>query len=217
MNIRILLADDHVIVQQGLRSLLQKESDMEVVAEASDGRTAVRLAEEITPDVVLMDIGMNHLNGIDATRRITDRNPDVKVIALSMYADEPFVSGMLMAGASGYVLKHCAVEELIQAVRAVTTGQTFLSPSVAHVVTSQFVRSGPKARGFGPCSLTAREREVLQLLSEGRSSKQIAATLHLSIRTVEGHRYRIMDKLKIHNLPGLTKFAIRNGLTPVFE
>ncbi len=213
MSIRILLADDHTIMQAGLRSLLEKEADMEVMAEAQDGRRAVELTDEFVPDVVIMDISMRDLNGIDATRQITARHPQVKVIALSMHRDEQFVAGMLAAGASGYLLKDCAAEELCYAVRAVVAGRTYLSPSVAAIVAEEYVRTMMEREEATDSVLTAREREVLQLLSEGIPSKEIATALDLSVRTVETHRKQIMDKLNIHSVAELTKYAIRKGIT----
>ena len=213
MSIKILLADDHTIMQAGLRSLLEKEPDMEVMAEAQDGRRAVELTNKLIPDVVIMDISMRDLNGIDATRQITARHSQVKVIALSMHRDEQFVAGMLNAGASGYLLKDCAAEELTYAVRAVCKNQTYLSPGVAAIVAKGFIRNLTKQDPADPSSLTSREREVLQLLSEGMQSKEIATTLNISVRTIETHRRQIMDKLDIHSISELTKYAIRQGIT----
>jgi len=213
MSIRILLADDHTIMQAGLRSLLDKEPGLEIVAEAQDGRTAVRFAKELTPDLVIMDISMRGLNGIDATRQIMAETKGIKVIALSMHRDEQFVAGMLSAGASGYLLKDCAAEELSYAVKAVMSNQTYLSPGVAAIVTKEYVRTLSENEITNSAALTNREREVLQLLAEGTSSKAIAAALHLSVRTVETHRRQIMDKLDIHTVAELTKYAIRQGIT----
>ena len=213
MSIKILLADDHIIMQEGLRTLLEREPDMEIIAEAQDGRTTVLLAKELTPDVIIMDISMRGLNGIDATRQIVDIIPGVKVIALSMHRDEQFVAGMLNAGASGYLLKDCAAEELTYAVRAVCKNQTYLSPGVAAIVAKGFIRNLSKQDPADPSSLTSREREVLQLLSEGMQSKEIATTLNISVRTIETHRRQIMDKLDIHSISELTKYAIRQGIT----
>jgi DNA-binding NarL/FixJ family response regulator len=215
MRIRILLADDHTIMQAGLRSLLEKEPDIEVVAEAQDGRTAVRLAKDLAPDIVIMDISMRGLNGIDATKQIMAETKGVKVIALSMHRDEQFVAGMLSAGAAGYLLKDCAAEELSYAIRAVLSNQTYLSPAVAAIVTKEYVRTLTLSQDEKPALsvLSAREREVLQLLSEGRPSRLIADALHLSVRTVETHRRQIMEKLGLHTVAELTKYAIRQGIT----
>jgi DNA-binding NarL/FixJ family response regulator len=212
MKLTILLADDHKIVRDGLRALLEKETDMEVIAGAEDGASAVKLAGELKPSVVVMDIGMPDMNGIEATRQIIASHPDVRVIALSMHSDKRFVGGMLKAGASGYLLKDCAFGELANAIRAVMGGQTYLSPQIAQVVVEGYVRQvGPS----GPASaevLTGREREVLQLLAEGKSTKDIAALLGLSSRTVETHRQQIMNKLNIHKAAELVKYAIREGI-----
>lgn len=213
MSIKILLADDHTIMQAGLRSLLDKEPDLEVVAEAQDGRAAVRLAKEFTPDLVIMDISMRGLNGIDATRQIIAETEGIKVIALSMHRDEQFVAGMLSAGASGYLLKDCAAEELSYAVKAVMSNQTYLSPGVAAIVAKEYVRTLSDDEMVNTLALTNREREVLQLLAEGKPSREIADALHLSVRTIETHRRQIMDKLDIHTVAELTKYAIRHGIT----
>ena len=215
MSIRILLADDHIIMQEGLRTLLEKEPDMEIVAEAQDGRTAVQLAKKFIPDVIIMDISMRGLNGIDATRQIVNEMPMVKVIALSMHRDEQFVAGMLNAGASGYLLKDCASEELTYAVRTVRKNQTYLSPGVASIVAKGYARTISERDPSDPSILTSREREVLQLLSEGMQSKEIASILNVSVRTVETHRRQIMDKLDIRSISELTKYAIRQGITSV--
>jgi len=213
MRIKIILADDHQIVRQGLRTLLEKEPDMEVVAEAEDGRSAVRLIRETAVDVVIMDVAMPDLNGTEATRQITSEFPQIKVIALSMYADRRFVINMLKAGASGYLFKDCAFEELTRAIRLVMANKTYLSSGVTDVVVKDFVQasSGRQASVFSV--LTAREREVLQLLAEGRTTNQIASSLHVSVKTIETHRQQVMNKLKIHSVAELTKYAIREGLT----
>jgi len=214
MSIRVLLADDHTIMRSGLRSLLEKESDMEVVGEADNGRRTVQLARELSPDVVLMDISMPDLNGIEASRQIVSEVPDVKVVALSMHSDEQFVAQMLDSGAIGYLLKDCALEELCRAIRVVVANKSYLSPGIAGVVVETY-RRRDRARGeprrFG--ELTPREREVLQLVAEGKSSKEIASLLHVSIKTVEAHRHQMMDKLNIRSVAELTKYAIRKGIT----
>ena len=213
MSIRILLADDHKITRQGLRSLLEKQQDMEVVAEAEDGRTAVRLVGELSPNVVIMDVTMPDLNGVEATRQIVGQSPDVKIIALSMHSDTLFVTEMLRSGASGYLLKDCAFEELSRAIHAVVAGKTYLSPSVSGVVVDDYLHRLSKADFSDSQVLTDREREVLQLLAEGKSTKQIALKLHISVKTVETHRRQMMNKLDIHTVAELTKYAIRKGLT----
>ena len=213
MSIRILLADDHKITRQGLRSLLDKQSDMEVVAEAEEGRTTVRLVRELLPDVVIMDVTMPDLNGMEAARQITREFGNVRIVALSMHSDSLFVTEMLKSGASGYLLKDCAFEELARAIRTVVAGKTYLSPSISGVVVDDYLHRLSKADFSGLDVLTSREREVLQLLAEGKSTKQIALKLHISVKTVETHRRQIMNKLDIHTVAELTKYAIRKGLT----
>ena len=213
MNIKILLADDHKITRQGLRSLLEKQSDMAVVAEAEDGRTAVQMVEKLSPDVVIMDVSMPDLNGIEATRQIISRNSKVKIIALSMHSDRLFIAEMLKSGACGYLLKDCAFEELARAIRAVVDGKTYLSPAISGVVVDDYLHRLSKNDSPNGQILTNREREVLQLLAEGKSTKQIALKLHISVKTVETHRRQMMDKLDIHTVAELTKYAIRKGLT----
>ncbi len=215
MTIKIVLADDHQIVRQGLRALLATEADMRVVAEADNGRSVVRLVKEFTPDLVIMDISMPDLNGIDATRQIIADYPAVKVIALSMHSDSLFVLNMLKAGACGYLLKDCAVGELVKAIRAVMNQKTYLSPGISDVVIRDFISSdsSPGASAFS--TLTVREREVLQLMAEGKSTNEIAAALGVSSKTVESHRKQLMDKSGIHSVAELTKYAIRQGLTTV--
>ncbi len=212
--VRVLLADDHKIVRDGLRALLDAQRNMQVLGEAEDGRTACEMAASLHPDVVVMDIGMSELNGIDATRRIVEEVPGVKVIALSMHADRRFVSEMLKAGASGYLVKDAAFEELTGAVQAVMQGRVYLGQGIAGVVVQDYVRHlGGGETEVSPLSkLSPREREVLQLAAEGNSTKEIAAALGLSVKTVETHRRQLMDKLGIYNLAGLIKFAIREGL-----
>jgi len=213
MSIRILLADDHKITRQGLRSLLDKQSDMVVVAEAEEGRTTVRLVRELLPDVVIMDVSMPDLNGMEATRQITREFGNVKIVALSMHSDSLFVTEMLKSGALGYLLKDCAFEELALAIRTVVAGKIYLSPSISSVVVDDYLHRLSKADFSGLDVLTNREREVLQLLAEGKSTKQIALKLHISGKTVETHRRQIMNKLDIHTVAELTKYAIRKGLT----
>ena len=213
MNSKILLADDHKIVRDGLCSLIQKSPGMEVVAEAADGRTAVKLARRLKPDVIIMDLNMPDLNGIDAARQIMTELPDTKIIVLSMHADKQFVLGALKAGASGYLLKDCAFEELARALQTVLKHQTYLSPDIAGTVVKDYLEQLVAADSAGVAELTPREREVLQLIAEGRSTKETAARLNVSIKTVESHRRNIMEKLNIHSTAELTKYAIRTGLT----
>ncbi len=213
MSIRIILADDHKIVRDGLRALIENQAGMKVVAEADNGRETVRLARDLLPDLVIMDIGMPDLNGIDATRQITAELPDVKVIALSMHSDRRFVVQMFRAGASGYLLKDCAFEELARAVDAVSKNQTYLSPAVAGPVMEDYIHRLSTADSIAYPILSPREREVLQLLAEGRSTKETASLLCVSTKTVETHRQQIMGKLNIHTTAELIKYAIREGLT----
>ena len=215
MNISILLADDHKIVRDGLRTLIDSEPGMEVVAEAEDGRTAVRLARQLSPNVIIMDISMPEMNGIDATRAILSENSTVKVIALSMYSDRRFVSGMLDAGASGYLLKDCAFEELVRAIRSVITDQTYLSPKIAGIVVNRYIGKSPHSGASVFTTLTPREREVFQNLAEGLATREVAAHLHVSTKTIETHRRNIMEKLHIHSMSELVKCAIREGLITI--
>jgi len=213
MSTRILLADDHKIMREGLRSLLAEAFDMEVVAEAEDGRSAVELAKKLSPDVVVMDISMPDLNGVEATRQILKYAPRAKVIALSMHSDRQFVARMLEAGASGYVLKDAAFEELATAIRTVVAGRVHLGPRIAGLVVEDYVQRLPETEPKVSSPLTAREREVLQLLAEGKGTKEAARLLKVSAKTVETHRRNIMEKLNLHSIAELTKYAIREGLT----
>ncbi len=213
MGIRVVLADDHRIVRHGLRSLLEKERDIEVVAEAANGREAVHLARELRPDVVVMDLSMPDLNGIEATRQVLEEDPDAKVLALSMHSDKRFVAGVLSAGASGYLLKDCALDELVRAIRTVAVNQTYLSPSIAGVVVQGYTQQIRDKDVPLASSLSPREQEVLQLMAEGKPVKEIASTLNLSVKTVETHRHQIMSKLGVYSVAELTKYAIREGLT----
>jgi len=206
-SIRVILADDHTLVRSGMRALLDQLQGIEVVAEASDGRAAVELVERYRPHVVLMDIAMPELNGIEAAERIVRQHPDVRVILLSMHSDEAYVSKALDVGAAGYVLKNADAAELEMAVRAVARGDGYLSPAVARHVVRGAVR-----RGDGDTTqLTPRQREILQLIAEGASTKQIAAKLGLSVKTVETHRAKLMERLDIHDVAGLVRYAIRAG------
>lgn len=213
MEIRILLADDHKIIRDGLRTMIDKQEGMKVVADAENGRLAVELTRDLVPNVVVMDVSMPDLNGVEATRQIHSMNPHIKVIALSMYSDRRFVMEMLKAGASGYLLKDCAFEELIQAIKTVSENHTYLSPGIANIVVKDAVIQSDQTRSTVFDILTPREREVLQLLTEGKTTKQIAAQCHVSVKTIETHRQHIMDKLGIRSVAELTKYAIREGLT----
>ena len=213
MTTKILLADDHTILREGLRSLIDGLPDMEVIGEAGNGREAVQVAVQKRPDVVVMDVNMPDLNGIEATRQLLKELPDVKVIGLSMYSDKRFVAGMLSAGASGYMLKSNAFDELSSALKTVISGGVYLNPKVAAVVAGDYRERMLKEKRDIVHILTAREREVLQLIAEGRSSKDIASSLHVSEKTVHSHRQNIMEKLNLHSIAELTKYAIREGIT----
>jgi DNA-binding NarL/FixJ family response regulator len=213
MTIKIILVDDHKLMREGLRALIENEPNMAVIAEANEGRTAVQLAAKMSPDVVVMDVSMPDLNGIDATRRILAGGARTKVLALSMHVDRRFVTEMLNAGASGYLLKDCAFEELIHAIRTVAGNSTYLSPRITDIVLQDYVHRGPKNEYSALSILTVREREVLQLLAEGRRTKEIASLLGVSVKTIETYRQQIMEKLEIRSIAELTKFAVREGLT----
>jgi two-component system, NarL family, response regulator NreC len=217
MSIRILLVDDHRILREGLRSLLTQQPDILVVGEACDGEGAVSLARELRPDLVIMDVVMAGLDGVAATRAIKAEYPEIKIIALSMHSDRRFVSEMLRAGASGYLVKDSAFEELHQAVRTVMEGRPYLSSSITCTLVEDFVRqaSNEKPRLSPIQMLTAREQEVLRLLADGKRVKEIAHQLHVSVKTVESHRQNIMDKLEIHSTIELTRYALREGLTVI--
>jgi len=215
MAIKVLLADDHAIVRQGLSSSIQQEEDMKVVGQAKDGLTAVQLVGELSPDVVVMDISMPDINGVDATREIVRDYPKVKVIALSMHSEKKFVREMFRAGACAYLLKACEFDELAEAIRTVMSGKTYISPKIADVVVEGYVRGPGEEESSVFSSLTTREREVLQLMAEGKTTKQIGLKLYISPKTVEAHRLRVMEKLDIYNVAQLTKYAIQEGLTSV--
>lgn len=210
MGISILLADEHRLVREGLLSLFEKQPGLDVVAEAGDGRTAVRLALKHEPDIVAMETSMPLLNGIEATGRITAHNPKIRVLGLSRCADRQTILKMLRSGASGYILKDSSFDELVSAVNAVYRGNTYLSSSLSYGLIKDYIQLSPEA---GHALLTDREREVLQLLSEGRSTKQAASLLNLSVKTIETHRQQIMTKLEMHSIAELTKYAVREGLT----
>ena len=215
MSIKILLADDHQIMRDGLRSLIAKQLGMEVVAEADNGRAALKLARKLQPDVIVMDINMPDLNGIEATRHITAELPDTKIVAFSMHTDHQFVAGALKAGVSGYLQKDSAFEELALAIRTVADNQIFLSPKITGDVVKDYVGKLLEEESDLLALLSVREREVIQLYAEGHTTKHIAERLNLSVKTVETHRRKIMEKLDIYTIAGLTKFAVRKGLTPL--
>jgi DNA-binding NarL/FixJ family response regulator len=207
-RIRILVADDHAVVRQGFKMILDAQADMEIVGEAGNGREAVELAEQLHPDVVVMDVSMPELNGIEATRRLATSVPRARVVALSMHKDSVYVREILRAGARGYLLKDSGAADLVAAIRAVASGESYLSPAVSNAVLDDY-----RKHATNPIDLlTSREREVLQLLAEGKTNKEIAGVLNLSVYTVEAHRGRIMEKLNLHSIGELVLFAVRNGL-----
>ena len=211
MTIRVLLADDHAVIRDGLKALLERAADISVVGEADNGRDAVRRSEELKPDVVVMDLTMPGLNGIDATRLLREKYPAIQVVMLSMHSNSEYVFRALDAGVTAFVLKVSAGEDVEAAVRAAHAGRRYLSRGIAAIESAEQSRAG---RASPLESLSTREREVLQLVVEGRSSTEIAATLHLSPKTVETYRGRLMAKLGVRDVPGLVKLAIEHGLTP---
>jgi DNA-binding NarL/FixJ family response regulator len=211
--IRVVLVDDHQVVLDGLNGLLSDEPDIEVVAVADNGRAGVDLAREHRPDVVVLDVAMPELNGIAAVKQILSASGETRVLALSMHTGGQIVSDMLQAGAAGYVVKSSPIEEVVHAIKTVVNGKTFLSPEIAGSIVQDYVRGKPSERNATRSALTDREKEVLQLVAEGKSSKQIAADLHVTTKTIEWHRKGIMDKLGIRSVAELTKYAVREGLT----
>ncbi len=211
MTAKVLLVDDHKIVREGLRALLEAESDLEVVGEAGDGREAIDLVSERRPEVVVMDISMPGMDGVEATRRIRAGDPEVKVVALSVHAEKQFVAGMLRAGASGYLLKTEAARDLVQAIRTVLAGGQYVSPQLVDPNVENYMQQ--LIDEGEPPVLTPREREVLRLIAEGKTNRQIADELYVSEKTVGNHRQHIMDKLDLHNTADLTRYAIREGIS----
>ena len=212
-KIRIVLADDHKLMRGGLRVLLEQQQDFAVVGEASDGREAVALVSSQKPDVLVMDIGMPNLNGIEAAAQITQSHPEISVVMLSMHSDESYVLRALKAGAKGYLLKDSAETDLIRAVHSVAEGKSFFSPAVSKVLLDDYVRKLKRSGTEDPYDLlTPREREVLQLVAEGKSNKDVAQLLNLSVYTVETHRSNIMEKLNLHGVPELILYAVRKGI-----
>jgi two-component system, NarL family, response regulator NreC len=211
--LRILLADDHGIVRRGLKALLETESGLEIAGEAADGRTALRLCETLAPDIAILDIAMPQLNGIDVTALAVKQNPDLKVIILSMYADESYIARALSVGARAYLLKEATEDDLLPAVRAVAAGKSYFSPAISRTLLDDYVRQ-LRQRGLEDCweLLTGREREVLQLLAEGNTNKEVAAILGVGASTIETHRNRIMQKLNLQNFAELVLYAVRKGV-----
>jgi DNA-binding NarL/FixJ family response regulator len=215
----VLLADDHTLVRKGLASLLAREKDFVIVGEAENGQEAVTLAGRLIPDVVVMDIGMPGLNGIEATRRLKELSPRIRVVILTMHYQKEYILQAMRAGASGFVLKHNAPDVLVQAIREVRKGKSYLSPEISQVIIEDYVNSAnelDKLKG-NSSPLSSREREVLQLIAEGKRSKEIAVTLSLSVKTVENHRKNIMQKLDIHNTAGLVQYAIQHNIAQLIE
>lgn len=212
MTIKVILADDHTVLRHGLSRSFEQEKDIDVVGQATNGHSTIDLVRELAPDVVVMDIGMPDLNGVDATRRITKDYPEVKVVGLSMHSSDKYIREMFRAGASGYLLKNCPFEELVEAVKAVADGKTYISSSISDMLVKEYAAK-PDEEKSAFSILSVREREVLQLFAEGKTTKQIGLRLHISPKTVEAHRLRIMEKLDIDNIAQLTKYAIQQGLT----
>ena len=212
-KVRLLVADDHKIFRQGIKKLLEEEPDLQVVGEAADGREAVKRATELKPDVILMDIAMANLNGLEATKQIKKVLPDVKVIMLTMHKNEEYVLHSFQVGASGFILKEGAVEELVSAIRSIHQNKSFLSPSISKTLIDAYLRKMETGKTETPFDLlTDREREVLQLIAEGYTNREVAKTLFISVKTVEAHRAHIMQKLNIHEIARLVKYAIQKGL-----
>ncbi len=212
MAVNIILADDHTLLREGLVSILNSELEFKVIAQADNGREVVKLARKLDVDVIVMDIAMPELNGIEATRQVLHEYPDIKVVALSMHSDRHFVTGMLKAGAKGYLLKDCAGSELIRAVREVLLDRYYISEEISTNVLNDYVGKLVKEADESS-ELSNREREVLQLIAEGKPTQEVAETLFISVKTVEAHRAKIKAKLKLNSIPELTKYAIREGLT----
>jgi DNA-binding NarL/FixJ family response regulator len=213
--IKVMLVDDHSIVREGIRILLEKFPDISVLAEADNGRSALELIAQLAPDVVLMDISMPGMNGIEATQRIVADHPMVRVLMLSMHKDKRFVSQAFRAGAKGYLLKDCASAELVKAVRAVACGEVYVCSGVIEVVMDDYIKRIPESFEQADAALTSREREVLQLIAEGNNAKNIAYLLKINVKTVDTHRQQIMKKLKLFSIAELTKYAIREGVASV--
>lgn len=211
---RVLIADDHTIVRQGLRAILKGEKDIEVVGEAADGREAIRKVNALHPDVVVLDISMPRMNGLEAAERITRDAPRTRVVALTMHSSEEYVYSLLKAGARGFLLKESASSDLVEAIRVVRDGGSYLHPSVSMKVVNEYLKGpDPRMRAGAQDGLTTRECGILRLIAEGHTSKEIAHALNLSVKTVEAHRTRIMEKLRIHNVAGLTRYAISRGIS----
>ena len=218
MSLRVIIADDHRIFREGLRTLLQIEPDTEVISEAENGREVIKVVDELEPDLVIMDVAMPDMNGIEATRQITSKNNNIKVLALSMHADSRFVIQMLQAGASGYILKDCAFEELAQAMQSVRKNTIYLSPGVHTTTIRNYMENTSEdVSGVPDILLTPREREILQLIAEGKSTADIAELTDISSKTVDTHRRKIMEKLQLYSVAELTRYAIKQGIVILEE
>jgi len=213
MTINILLVDDHKLMREGIRFMLEQETDLSVIGEASNGREALELCSELHPNIIVMDINMPDMNGTEATRRIRKDFSNTRIVALSMHSDKYIVMQMLKAGASGYLLKDCSGQDIVTAIRSVHEGKSFLSPEITGVVIENYVQQTSLEAAEEPAKLTTKEREVLQLIAEGFTSKEIASHLNIAAKTVDNHRVNVMDKLGIRSVAELTKFAIRHGIT----
>jgi two-component system, NarL family, response regulator NreC len=211
-KIRILIADDHTLLRNGICALLEAEQDMSIVGEASDGREAVRLASQLKPDIVLMDIAMPLLNGLEATRQIKHEHPEINVLVLTMYDNEEYFREMLEVGSSGYIIKRAAASELVTAIRAVYNGEAVLSPVITRLLLEDYLNHETHREKDDPNALSSREREVLQLIAEGKTSREIAEILNLSVKTVQSHRTSLMQKLDLHDRGELIKYAIQKKI-----
>ena len=213
MAVKIMLADDHQMMREGLRSLLSRQSDFQVVGEADSGGKVLEMARALQPDLVIMDIHMPGLDGIEATRLLRSENPQIKVLALSMYSNRRFVEDMIQAGATGYLLKECAFQELTEAIRSIVRNEVYLSPRISHVLINRFIAADARAPDLD--ALSEREREILRLIAQGKSTKEIAVLIQVSPKTVDACRRQIMEKLNMHSIADLIKYAIREGLVTI--
>ncbi len=213
MSIKIIIVDEHKILREGLSTLISKQPNMEIIGEATDGREALEITKKLSPDLILMDVTMPNLNGIEATRKIKSKNPDIEIIALSLHSDRRYVLGMIDAGASGYLLKECAFEELVRAINTVMAKKKYLSPGISDILIEEYVKKTTQDKPTIYSKLTPREIEILQLIAEGKNTKEISNRLFISIKTVETHRRHIKKKLKSNSVAELTKIAIKEGLT----
>lgn len=212
MSTKIMIVDEHKILREGLSTLISKQPDMEIIGEATDGREALELVAKLSPDLILMDVTMPNLNGIEATRKIKSKNADIEIIALSLHSDRRYVLGMIDAGASGYLLKECAFDELVRAINIVMNGKKYLSPQISNILIEEYAKKTSQDKLSIYLKLTPRETEILQLIAEGKNTKEISNRLNISIKTVETHRRHIKKKLNANSIADLTKIAIKEGL-----